>query len=185
MLQYFWAHTSYHVARWFPPHRMTRIVLLLMVGFLSLSTLTPLLYVAILPDSYEIYCSQPLYSLNVFTIVISIIAIGFTFVLVTMEPVVLVVKICFHSFGAACFVIQFIILYFISQAADCVDTTTALYYVTWTFTILSLCSTVYFALLLPFWLYAAIGNKKHLLDKKTRSGLCYEPLNCCPCLWHV
>lgn len=46
---------------------------------------------------------------------------GFTVVLVTMEPVVLLVKICFHLFGAACFVIQFIILYFISQAADCVS----------------------------------------------------------------
>ena len=46
---------------------------------------------------------------------------GFTVVLVTMEPVVLVVKICFHSFGVVCFVIQFIMLYFITEAADCVS----------------------------------------------------------------
>ena len=56
--------------------------------------------------------------------------LGFTVVLVMMEPVVSLVKICFHLFGAVCFVFQFVMLYFLTQADECVSVFVCMYSIT-------------------------------------------------------
>ena len=40
------------------------------------------------------------------------------------------------------------------------------------------------AVVLPFWLLDWL-KPKWILNKHERAGICYEPVACCSCVWHV
>lgn len=43
---------------------------------------------------------------------------------------------------------------------------------------------VFFILTVPFWLINKCF-KNSILDQEYRTGICYEPVHCCSCIWHV
>ncbi|KAJ8320247.1 hypothetical protein KUTeg_001834 [Tegillarca granosa] len=160
MWYYLWAHISYHLVRWFPRNNRRKIFAVLM--FLSKCLLAPQLYVLAHKHTSR-WCAQPLFELLIVSLVFTFILIGFTFLFILMIPVPRELKVAFHIFGLICFVEGLVLIGYVSKAEPCV---------------------IFFVLMLPFWIINK-AKRDSVLDVRNRSGLCYEPVKCCSCLWHI
>ncbi|XP_013412901.1 uncharacterized protein LOC106175442 [Lingula anatina] len=181
MWTYFWAHSMYHLTRWFPQNNRAKIRIIILI--FSAGVLFPQFFVMTRDHSGR-YCGQNLLEFLIATIVFTLMMIGFTFIFTIMEPVPREVKLAFHVFGIVTFVFGCISTILTSLAGDCSQTTEELYYFSLAMAIASMCAIAFFAVMVPFWLINWRW-KKSVLDVQNRTGLCYEPVNCCQCLWHI
>ena len=42
----------------------------------------------------------------------------------------------------------------------------------------------FFMIMIPFWIINRIWRNS-VLDYRERTGICYEPVLCCSCMWHI
>lgn len=101
-----------------------------------------------------------------------------------MIPVPRELKVAFHIFGLICFVEGLVLIGYVSKAEPCKNTTWPLYLISLIFAWFAGISIVFFVLMLPFWIINK-AKRDSVLDVRNRSGLCYEPVKCCSCLWHI
>ncbi|XP_041378028.1 uncharacterized protein LOC121390310 [Gigantopelta aegis] len=181
MWLYLWGHSVYHLIRWFPRNNRTKIFFMVML--ITAVLVVPQFFVLLLDHSSR-WCRYPLLELLIVSLVFTLFLIGFTFLFMVMMPVPRVVKIIFHVFGALSLIISLVHIILTSKAAECSTTTEALYYLSFALAILSGISICYFALVLPFWMMNRLW-KNSVLDFQNRSGICYEPVKCCSCVWHI
>eukprot|EP00062_Callorhinchus_milii_P016605 gi/632968072/ref/XP_007900329.1/ PREDICTED: uncharacterized protein LOC103184236 isoform X2 [Callorhinchus milii] len=160
MLHYCLAHTAYHLSRRLPKRSRLR-----------------------LPKSSR-YCEQPLLRNLTSFIVLTFLMTGFTVVLTLMDPVPREVKVAFHVFGVASFAQGMLTIAFTVTAPECAKTTPELYRLSLVLSVLSALATVFVLFTIPFWL-ANIFYPGMVLNKRSRAGICYEPVSHCSCLWHV
>ncbi|KAK3743313.1 hypothetical protein RRG08_007551 [Elysia crispata] len=181
MWQYLWAHAIFHMVRWFPPSNRIKITVVTMV--ITMCLLSPQFYVLLLNRTTR-WCPEPLLSLLIISIVLTFFVIGFTFLFVTMIPVPREVKIAFHVFGLANFCTGLAQCISTLKGKDCQFTTIELYDISVALAVLSAIATVFVVFMLPFWI---VNEKKKdsVLDRRNRTGICYEPVKCCSCLWHI
>ena len=178
---YFVAHVAYHFTRWFPKDH--RFGVRLFVIFTTLLFLLPQFFVLTSPSTAR-FCDEPLIGLLVTSIIFSFAMIGFTFLFTMMEPVPWKLKIAFHFFGFFSFLIGMIQFGITLDSNECDKSTPALYYFSLSFGIFAFVSGLFVAMLLPFWFvnYFWPGT---VLNRKERRGICYEPVRCCSCAWHI
>ncbi|XP_050414447.1 uncharacterized protein LOC126828612 [Patella vulgata] len=181
MWQYLWAHIIYHLVRWFPRNNRLKIFLLVMI--LSVAFLVPQLLVLYLDHSKR-WCGQPLFEFLIVSIILTLIMIGFTFLFMVMVPVPGLVKIIFHVFGVLGLITGLSYIILTSKATDCKNTTEALYTLSVILASITGISIGFYVLMLPFWLINTFWPKS-VLDPPARTGICYEPVKCCSCLWHI
>ncbi|KAL8578308.1 hypothetical protein ACOMHN_005699 [Nucella lapillus] len=181
MWQYLWAHVIYHLIRWFPRNNRTKITVVALV--LTLLLLVPQIWVLLQRHTTR-WCSQPLFPMLIASIVFTFMVIGFAFLFVAMVPVPREVKVAFHIFGLLNFITGVIQAVFTSKAENCNSSTEELYKLSVALTVLSIIAIVYVVLLLPFWVVNAV-KRDYVLDQRGRQGVCYEPVKCCSCLWHI
>lgn len=181
MWQYFWPHFVYHLMRWFPRDNRKKIFVLLAI--FSLALLVPQFYVLVLKKTTR-WCIQPLFQLLIVSIVFTIVAIGFTLLFMLMNPVPRLIKFVFHVFGVICFIEGLVHIGLTSQAAECKNTTDELYQICYGYSWVCAISIIFFFLMLPFWVINVV-KRDSVLDTRMRTGVCYEPVSCCSCLWHV
>ncbi|XP_025081503.1 uncharacterized protein LOC112556577 [Pomacea canaliculata] len=182
MWQYVWAHLVYHLVRLFPRTNRFKITLVV-VMVLTVCLLVPQFWVLLEGHSIR-WCSQPLFPLLITSIIFTFFLIGFVFLFLTMMPVPREVKVAFHIFGFVTFLTALIQVGYTSKAEECNSSTEALYKLSVVLTVLGMVTLVYIVVLLPFW----IANHVKLncvLNTAERKGLCYEPVRCCSCLWHI
>ncbi|XP_005109063.1 uncharacterized protein LOC101852277 isoform X2 [Aplysia californica] len=151
--------------------------------FATLCLLIPQFYV-LLQDKTTRWCPEPLMPLLITSIIFTFFVIGFTFLFVTMVPVPREVKLTFHGFGLVTFITGMIQCVSTSKAQDCDFSTPELYDISLALAVLCGVSIVYVAVLLPFWIINQV-KQNAVLDKGERRGVCYEPVKCCSCLWHI
>nr|CAB3263104.1 uncharacterized protein LOC101242745 [Phallusia mammillata] len=101
-----------------------------------------------------------------------------------MDPVPRIVKIGFHMYGFGSLILGLLTAVYTFQAAGCEESTTELYYWCLISSYLALICTGYFFLIIPFWLLNTV-KPSSVLDWRKRAGLCYEPVACCSCIWHI
>ncbi|KAK7093668.1 uncharacterized protein [Littorina saxatilis] len=181
MWQYIWAHVIYHLIRWFPRNNRAKITVVMLV--LTALLLVPQLWVLLQKHSTR-WCSQPLFPLLITSIVFTFFVLGFAFLFVAMVPVPREVKVAFHIFGFINFVTGLVQIILTSKAEDCNSSTEELYKVSLALAVLSGVALVYVVLLLPFWV-ANQAKRGCVMDFRARQGICYEPVKCCSCLWHI
>lgn len=184
MWHYWWAHFSYHLVRWFPRDNRKKINVVLAIFTIGL--LVPQFIVLAHKHSTR-WCPAHLFELLIVSIVFTFICLGFCFLFMIMNPVPRPVKVAFHIFGIVCFVETLVhIGYATSNAAkeDCKSSTVALYYISYAFTWIGAASLVFIFLMVPFWVINAM-KRGSVLDMRTREGVCYEPVKCCSCMWHI
>ncbi|KAK2184092.1 hypothetical protein NP493_283g04011 [Ridgeia piscesae] len=179
--QYCWGHSVYHLTRWFPRNNRLKIRIVMMIFTIAL--LIPQFFVLAEPHT-ERFCGQHLFEFLVVSIVYTFCMIGFSFIFSLMDPVPWEVKFAFHIFGVITFVTGIVFTFFTSMAAECKVTTPELYYFSLAAVVITVVSLVFFAIVLPFWVinWWCVNS---VLDYKNRDGICYEPANCCSCVWHI
>ncbi|XP_076802817.1 uncharacterized protein LOC143446858 [Clavelina lepadiformis] len=178
---YFFPHCIYHLTKWFPQNN--RIKFRVVVFLLSAALLVPEFIVLSLPTTSRA-CDQPLLNILVAGIVFLFMSVGFAIIFSLMDPVPRIVKILFHLFGVGSLILGLMSAFYTFEAPACSDSTTELYYWCYVTSVLALITTGYFLLTVPFWL--ANKTKPNLvLDWRRRSGICYEPVVYCSCVWHV
>ncbi|XP_071841363.1 uncharacterized protein [Apostichopus japonicus] len=181
MWWFLFPHCMYHLIRWFPKNNRLKIrilILLLSVGFLL-----PQFYVLLVEQSSR-YCGQHLFGLLIASIVVTFVMLGFTFLFVLMDPIPFEVKFAFNCYGGLTCILGVLFIILSSLATECQNNTPILYYYSLATAVLSGISIGIYALLLPFWILNRL-YRNSVLDKKGRTGICYEPVNCCSCIWHV
>ncbi|XP_031574331.1 uncharacterized protein LOC116308102 [Actinia tenebrosa] len=178
---YFLAHCAYHFTRWFPKgnRKAVRIVVILF----SLLFLVPQIYVCLLKRSSEV-CEQPLLNISVACIVFTFAMIAFSFLFTMMEPVPWQLKIAFHFFGFGSLLMGLVLFASIMDTTNCQSFVPELYFLCLSFGIFAILSTVFIILMLPFWLINYLWPDS-VLNRRERRGICYEPVKCCTCLWHI
>ncbi|XP_059731191.1 uncharacterized protein [Bos taurus] len=125
------------------------------VFLFAITILTLQFYVLLRPRSSR-YCSQPLLTNLVSNIIFTFFTVGFTVLLIRMEPVPQALKRMFSVFGVGSFIegVCTIVLTFL--ATDCAKTTPELYYLSVLLSVSSLVSTVLFSSLGLTWLASVI-----------------------------
>ncbi|KAJ6656785.1 hypothetical protein lerEdw1_003116 [Lerista edwardsae] len=205
MIHFCLAHAAYHFSRWLPKHH--RLRLQFAVFALGLSSLLLQLYVLLRP-AYEPrmfdlrhtavsvnslllfrprssrYCSQPLLYNLVGSIVFTFFTIGLALLLILMEPVPAELKTILSIFGVGSFVEGVCTIVFTALASQCAKTTPELYYLSVVMSVSSLISAAFFSILGILWL-ANIVSPGVILNKQAKTGICYEPVSECSCLWHI
>lgn len=181
MWQYFWAHAVYHITRWFP--RNNRIKIRVVTLLFTFALLLPQILVLARPHSSR-FCGQHLFEFLIVSIVFTFCMIGFAILFSVMDPVPWEVKLAFHIYGVVCFIFGIIVIAFTSQAADCRESTQELYWFSLSTGVLGMLTTGFFAVMLPFWIVNKIWARS-VLDVRSRTGVCYEPVACCSCVWHI
>ncbi|XP_064611850.1 uncharacterized protein LOC135475839 [Liolophura sinensis] len=181
MFYYFWTHIVYHLIKWFHPDN--RKIIRILVWITTALLLVPQFYAFAKPESTR-YCDQPLYEMLVVSIVLTFVMCGFTFLLTLMDPVPREVKIAFHVFGGVCFVTGLVHSAMVFSALECNIFAEVLYDWSLAVAVLIMICTVYFVILIPCWILDMICSD-WILNRKEKTGICYEPEKCCPCLWHV
>nr|KAF6505868.1 hypothetical protein HJG63_007761 [Rousettus aegyptiacus] len=142
MIHFCLAHTAYHLHCWLP--RSHRFRLQVTVFLFGISALVLQFYVLLRPRSSR-YCSRPLLTNLVGSIIFTFFTIGFTVLLTRMEPVPQALKRMFSVFGmgslgeGVCTVVLTVL------ATDCEKTTPELYYLSVLLSVSSLVSTVLFS----------------------------------------
>ncbi|XP_071109732.1 uncharacterized protein [Haliotis cracherodii] len=181
MWQYLWAHGVYHLVRWFPRNNRTKIFFLVML--LTAALLVPQIVVLLLDHSSR-WCRYKLFDFLIVSIVFTLFLIGFTFLFMVMMPVPRAVKLGFHVFGGISLVISLAQVILTSKAESCSRTTESLYTLSVVLAIFSAISMCIFGLMAPFWIANRV-KKDSVLNVPQRTGVCYEPVKCCSCLWHI
>lgn len=181
MWQYFWSHAAYHLTRWFP--RNNRIKIRILILIFTLAVLFPQFFVLTRDHSVR-YCGQHLFDMLIASIIFTFFMIGFTFLFTLMDPVPREVKLAFHVFGLITFVFGVILTVFTAQADECRVNTEELYYLSLAIAVFSCISAAFFIVMIPFWIINTV-KQNSVLDFYNRTGVCYEPVNCCQCLWHI
>eukprot|EP00117_Sycon_ciliatum_P033372 scpid78569/ scgid0610/ len=181
MWTYLWCHIVYHLTRWFPKHSRQGIQLTLIL--FSCALLVPQINV-ILRDESQRHCERSLLYYSIAGACITMVMIGFTLVLAVMEPLAWQVKLAFHVYGGGCYIFGLLQFAEVLQASSCKSTIPALYYLSMVFASFSAFAAVIFTILVPFWVFNRLFRHA-VLDRKERKGLCYEPVACCSCVWHV
>ncbi|XP_032232373.1 uncharacterized protein LOC116614909 [Nematostella vectensis] len=178
---YFLSHVAYHFTRWFP--KDNRTVVRIVVILWSLLFLVPQVYVILLPRSSK-FCDQPLLSISVACVVFTFAMIAFSFLFTMMEPVPWQLKIAFHFFGFGSLLMGLVLFASTLDAETCVLYTPELFYLCMSFGIFAILSSGFILLMLPFWLVNYLWPDS-VLNRRERRGVCYEPVKCCTCLWHI
>lgn len=178
---YFMSHVTYHLTRWFPKDDRKRIRIAIIL--FSLTFIIPQLYVITL-DTSSRYCDEPLLEIAVASLIFTIAMIAFTFLFTMMEPVPWQVKIAFHFFGFASFLMGLVQFGSTMTSSDCWFNTPELYALSLSLSIFAILSLGFLLLMLPFWLVNYFFPHS-VLSRKERRGICYEPVKCCTCLWHI
>ncbi|XP_077167152.1 uncharacterized protein LOC143824133 isoform X2 [Paroedura picta] len=181
MIHFCLAHVAYHFSRWLPKHHRLRLQAALVI--LGLSALFLQIYVLLRPRSSR-YCGQPLLYNLVGSIVFTFFTVGLALLLVRVEPLTGELKIVFAIFGMGSFVEGICTAILTSLAAPCANTTPELYYTSVVLSVSSMLSTAAFSVLGLFW-FANMASPGLVLNRQARSGICYEPVSECSCLWHV
>ncbi|XP_041129565.1 uncharacterized protein LOC121328682 isoform X1 [Polyodon spathula] len=181
MFHYCLAHTAYHLSRRLPRHGRLKfqVIVVLFVTVI----LAPQLYVLLRPKSAR-FCQQPLLNNLTCFIVFTLITTGFTTVLTLVDPVPQEVKAGFHVYGVASFAVGLCTTVLTARAPQCAKTTPELYYLSLVLSVCCMLSTAFFLIIGACW----IANKLSpglVLDKRSQTGFCYQPVSCCSCLWHV
>lgn len=155
----------------------------LAVVLFSLSFIIPQIYVILLPRSSH-FCDESLLNISVAGIVFTFAMIAFTFLFAVMEPVPWQLKIAFHFFGFGSLILG-MVLFGSTLASDlCSSFTPELYYLCLAFGIFAVLATGFLVIMLPFWLINYLWPDS-VLNRRERSGICYEHVKCCTCLWHI
>nr|XP_026689924.1 uncharacterized protein LOC113474186 isoform X1 [Ciona intestinalis] len=181
MWWYFYAHSMFHLTKWFPKDNRIKFRILLLL--ISIVLLVPEFIVLYLPKTSRA-CNLPLLNLLVASTVFLFFAIGFALLFSVMEPIPRLIKIAFHAFGVGSLILGVLTAVYTFQASSCEYSTPELYYWCYTSAVISLITCGYFALVLPFWI---LNEAKPLsvLNWRHRTGFCYEPVACCSCVWHI
>ncbi|XP_075459676.1 uncharacterized protein LOC142496718 isoform X1 [Ascaphus truei] len=181
MNHYCLAHTSHHLSRWLPLH--TRFRLLVTLSLCGAALVVPQVYVLLRPSSSR-FCSQPLLNNLVCNIGFTFFTIGFALLLTLMHPLPRWLRLSFHAFGLASFTEGVCTVLLTALAKQCAINTPALYSLSVVLSVASVLSTGFFLMVGPFWLSNAVFPGL-VLHTPSRTGICYEPVTCCPCLWYV
>ncbi|XP_071945980.1 uncharacterized protein [Antedon mediterranea] len=181
MWWYTFAHVVYHLIRWFPKNN--RLKIRIVIVLFSFGLLFPQLFVLSREHSTR-YCGQHLFDFLIVSIVFTFFMIGFSFIFSLMDPVPWEVKLAFHIFGVIAFVMGLTLTVFASLAVDCRNNTLELYYLSVSAAVLTVTSFAFLMVMIPFWLLNYFFPNS-VLNRKERTGVCYEPTACCSCLWHI
>lgn len=181
MWLYFIPHSVYHLMRWFPKNNRVKIRLLLILCVLCV--LIPQIYVFVNRRSLR-FCVVPIFYMLAWGIAFTCAMIGFSILFALMDPVPYQIKVVFHIYGGFSFIYSIIEAVYAFQAKGCKIYSEELYWYSLAEGVLAILCLVFFGLVIPFWL-ASLCCKKRVLDRETRTGLCYEPVTCCSCIWHV
>lgn len=181
MWYYFIAHVVYHFTRWFPKDQ--RFGVRMFSIFISGLFLIPQFIVLVKPSS-DRYCDQPLLNLLVASLGMTLAMIAFSFLFTMMEPVPWKLRIGFHFFGFFSLLVGLIQFGITLDSHECDVTTPSLYVLSLSFGILAFVTALFICMIAPFWFvnYFWPGT---VLNLKERRGVCYEPVKCCSCIWHV
>ncbi|XP_065842384.1 uncharacterized protein [Oscarella lobularis] len=183
MWHYMWAHVSFHLTRWFPRDDRTRIRIVLFLFTTAL--LIPQLVVLLMEETGTRFCEPSLFNLLVASICFTLFTIGFTVLFSTMEPIPWQIKLLFHIFGCASAILGIIQISYVVQGTEsCKENVAALYYLSMALAIFSGFSIVFFLLSIPFWIINRLCPEA-VLNRRSKVGICYEPVRCCNCIWHV
>jgi len=178
---YFVAHCAYHLTRWFPRDNRARIRIAVIL--FSLMFLVPQIYIPLMPHSSD-YCDQPLLNISISCLVFTFAMIAFTFLFAMMEPVPWQLKIAFHFFGFGSLLMGFVLFASVVSSEVCKRNTPELFLLCLSFGIFAILSAGFILLMLPFWLINYLWPDS-VLNRRERRGVCYEPVKCCTCLWHI
>lgn len=181
MWLYFYPHLLFHLTRWFPKNN--RVKFRILSFFVSICLIIPEFYVLLQPRS-ERGCDQPLLAILVASTILLFFSVGFAFLFTILEPIERIITLAFHLFGFFSFILSIVTVAYTFQANACAESTMELYYWCYVSSILTLICMGYFALLSPFWIAEAV-RRNSVLNEKAHEGVCYAPVVCCPCLWHV
>lgn len=181
MWWYIFPHLAFHLIRWFPKSNRLKVQVLLIL--LAFALLFPQIFVLSI-DQTTRYCGQHLFDILVTSVVFTFCMIGFTILFTVMDPVPFEVKVVFHVFGGICFLIGLALTIFTSMAVECKINTVALYYYSLAASVMCMISAVFVAVMLPFWTINHFWFRS-VLSRRNRTGICYEPVKCCSCLWHI
>jgi len=181
MWHYFIPHAVFHLMRWFPKNNRIKIRVLLILCVLCV--LIPEIYVLVNPRSTR-FCAFPLFNMLATGICFTFFMIGFSILFALMDPVPYQLKMTFHVFGGCTFLYSIIQAAYGLQAQECGIYSEELYWFELAEGILCILCISFFLLTVPFWIANKVW-KNSVLDEEFRTGLCYEPVNCCTCIWHV
>ncbi|CAH1773257.1 unnamed protein product [Owenia fusiformis] len=179
--QYLWAHGVFHLIRWFP--RTNRSKVRIFILLLTLAFLIPQIFVLATPESAR-FCGQHLFEFLIVSIVYTFCMIGFSVLFSIMDPIPWEVKLAFHIFGGITYLSGLLLTIFVSLAGECSVTTGTLYFFSLALSIFSVIGIVFLTVMVPFWIVNRIW-KNSVLDLRYRTGVCYEPVKCCSCVWHI
>ncbi|CAH3181084.1 unnamed protein product, partial [Porites lobata] len=160
----------------------------------ALMFIIPQVYVIQLPPSSRT-CDEPLLNISVAGVVFTFAMIAFTFLFAIMEPVPWQLKIAFHFFGFGSLILGMVLFASTFASELCQGYAPELYYLCLSFGIFALLTTGRFdtcvellsrflVIMLPFWLMNYLWPDS-VLNRRERRGICYEPVKCCTCLWHI
>ena len=181
MWYYFVSHVIYHFTRWFPKNERTGVRMF--VIFISLLFVIPQIII-LMDDASGRFCSQPLLNLMVTSIGMTFAMIAFSFLFAMMEPVPWKLKIAFHFFGFFSLIVGMIQFGVTLDSSNCDYTTPRLYVLSLSFGIFAFVTGLFICLCVPFW-FVNYFWPDSVLNRKERRGICYEPVKCCSCIWHV
>lgn len=182
MWYYFVAHCAYHFTRWFPKDARGKVRITVIL--FALSFIIPQLYVVQVEQTGNGFCDEPLLNITVAGIVFTFAMIAFTFLFAIMEPVPWQLKIAFHFFGFGSLILGMVLFASTLATLDCKEFSPELYYLCLSLGIFSVLSTGFLIIMLPFWLVNYLWPDS-VLNRRERRGVCYEPVKCCTCLWHI
>ncbi|XP_064642898.1 uncharacterized protein LOC135497110 [Lineus longissimus] len=179
---YLWPHTVYHLMRWFP--RNNRVKARVVVILFTLALLVPQFVILFQPHTGR-YCGGHLLELLITGVVLSFLMAGFSIIFSIMDPVANQIKIAFHVSGVInlLYLVSCTVLFF-TKSADCLVNTQELYYYSLAMLTLSLVAAALLLVTIPFWIANSL-HKDNILNMKQRDGVCYEPVRCCQCIWHI
>ncbi|XP_077864484.1 uncharacterized protein LOC144349993 [Saccoglossus kowalevskii] len=181
MWWYYFAHFIFHLVRWFPKNNRFKIRIVLLI--FACAFLLPQFFV-LTRDHSTRYCGQHLFELLIVGIIFTFCMIGFSFLFSLMDPVPWEVKIAFHVFGVISFVFGFAYVVLTANAESCSVYSAELYYLSLAIMVVCVLSMVFVAVMLPFWIINYVFRDS-MLNKRERTGFCYEPVKCCSCVWHI
>ena len=183
MWWYMYPHLTYIVIRYFPFFHRTAIRFILILA--SLLFVVPQVYITADPKS-ERDCPRNLLMILVSCIMFSLCTICFTITFAIMEPIPLLIKMVFHGFGFASFILQCVIDGSVfHKGSYCASTVPTLHGYMLFLAVIGTIIMIFYLLLLPFWIFNTFIRPGSLYDAHKRAGVCWPLVNCCNCIWHI
>ncbi|CAH3184327.1 unnamed protein product, partial [Porites lobata] len=93
-------------------------------------------------------------------------------------------RLHFISFGFGSLILGMVLFASTFASELCQGYAPELYYLCLSFGIFALLTTGFLVIMLPFWLMNYLWPDS-VLNRRERRGICYEPVKCCTCLWHI